>query len=205
MSSIIYTVKAKTIGIINSLVTKRDSIYLFSSFLYKDNIHAILDELLRNNVNDTYEIFCDGPAFSNYSAKNLIIVEHGSLKSLIAFWRSKYIIYDIGIYGQIKGGKNQILINTWHGTSLKRIEYYLDKNHRKGMPPLCTYSIAYSDFFQPIIKKAFGLDDKHVLITGEPRNDYLFEEGRTSILDKLGIGYSGKKLVIWMPTWRHNK
>ena len=67
---------------------------------------------------------------------------------------SKYIIYDIGIYGQIKGGKNQILINTWHGTSLKRIEYYLDKNHRKGMPPLCTYSIAYSDFFQPIIKKA---------------------------------------------------
>lgn len=205
MSSLFYRLKAKIIETINSIVPKKNSIYLFSTFLYKDNIHAILDEILRNKINDEYVIFCDGPAFTNYSENNVVKITHGSLKSMTAFWTSKYVFYDIGIYGQIKGGKNQFLVNTWHGTSLKRIEYFLEKNHRKGMPPLCSYSIAYSKFFQPIIEKAFGLDSDHVLITGEPRNDYLFEDEKKQIIQKLGIDNKDKKIVIWMPTWRQNK
>ena len=197
---------ATMIRILNGIIPKSlKKIYLFSTFLYKDNIQAILDEMIQDGFIDRYLVYCDGPAFSTYNHKNVFHVKHGTLKSFLAFFMSKYVIYDIGIYGQIKGGKNQYLVNTWHGTSLKRIEYYLEKNMRKGMPPLCTYSIAYSDFFKPVIQKAFGLDEEHVLVSGEPRNDYLFSENKSAILGKLGITHKYRSLVIWMPTWRQNR
>lgn len=205
MSNFIYKLKAKLIETMNSIVRKENRIYLFSSFLYKDNIQAILDEIILQRINERYTVYCDGPAFSDYTGKNIVHVRHGSIASLRAFLRSSYVIYDIGIYGQIKGGKNQVLLNTWHGTSLKRIEYYLDKNKRPGMPPLCTYSISYSEFFKPVIMKAFGLDEKHVFITGEPRNDYLFDVHKCDILNKLNLDTSNKRIIIWMPTWRQNK
>ena len=113
---------ARFIFLANVLIPKRNIIYLFSTMAYKDNIQAVLEEIINSNINNNYTIVCDGPGFDLYKGKNIIHVKHLTLYSLYMFLRSKFIIYDIGIYGQIKGGKNQVLINTWHGTSLKKIE-----------------------------------------------------------------------------------
>jgi CDP-glycerol glycerophosphotransferase (TagB/SpsB family) len=50
---------------------------------------------------------------------------------------------------------------------------------------------------------AFGVPYNNVLVTGEPRNDYLFNSQESNIIKKLGISRD-KKIIIWMPTYRQN-
>lgn len=193
------------IGLLNSIIPKRNNqIYLFSAFLYPDNIQAVYDAMRLYGVEKEYIVYCDGPGFAHYQNLGNRLVCHGSLSSVFKMLRSKYIVVDNGIYGLGHAGKDQILVNTWHGTSLKKIGRHLDGSESQSHPA-ATYAIAYSDFFVPVLSKAFGIEKSKVLVTGEPRNDYLYDHNCESILDELGISRScNDRVLLWMPTYRRD-
>jgi CDP-glycerol glycerophosphotransferase (TagB/SpsB family) len=64
----------------------------------------------------------------------------------------------------------------------------------------CDLFCSPSNFYNPIIAKAFGKKESNVLTTGYPRIDFLFQ--KTNCLERLGINLDEKKLVVYLPTFR---
>ncbi len=58
-----------------------------------------------------------------------------------------------------------------------------------------------SEFFNPIFRSAFGVEDGAIAITGLPRNDALFEGG-DALVRKLEERWKGATKIVYMPTFR---
>lgn len=198
----------KGIYLINRIIPKKSNyIYLRSHYEYKDNIHALLDCMLSFKLNEKFKIYCEGSEFKKYNEENVKYLSGNKFYMIWKFFRSKYVFFDGGIYGQSQPTKNQITINTWHGVSLKKIGYYIDGYNRNLNTRISTYNLVYSDFFIEVMSRAFKVPRECNLITGEPRNDYFFNTNiKGSYLEKLGINlHRDEKCMIWMPTYRKHK
>lgn len=187
---------------INTLIPKRkNQIFFSSTSIFKDNVSAVLDEFLKHDISKHYRIVLDGNGLEEYTGKNIEHVKHKSINSIWRFLRSKYIIYNNGVYGS-RSVKNQTSVNIWHGMGLKKIGYYNEKKKWKHIRT-ATHVIATSPFFISTMSYAFGVPAENVIITGNPRNDYLFNDGNR--LKKIGINkniYNG--IICWMPTYRNS-
>jgi CDP-glycerol glycerophosphotransferase (TagB/SpsB family) len=185
---------------INTLIPKRkNQIFFSSTSIFKDNVSAVLDEFLKHDISKHFRIVLDGNGLEEYKGNNIEHVKHKSIKSIWRFLRSKYIIYDNGVYGS-RSVKNQISVNIWHGMGLKKIGYYC-MERKKKYKQTATYVIAYSSYFKSTMSHAFGVPLENVIITGDPRNDYFFTDSNS--LKMIGINKSNYNGVIcWMPTYR---
>ena len=78
----------------------------------------------------------------------------------------------------------------------------MDTNHGANDPTRADYLIATSPFFRDIMSRSFkNIDTSHVLLTGQPRNDLMFE--KTPFFTKRNINVKDYESVgIWLPTYR---
>ncbi len=63
---------------------------------------------------------------------------------------------------------------------------------------LTHYTVATSEFFADLMAQSFYLPRERVLLTGLPRNEWLFRQEERHVLRKEGRA----KLVLWLPTFR---
>lgn len=137
--------------------------------------------------------------------------------------RAKYLVTNWRMLPFLIKKRNQVLIETWHGTPLKKIgldstiegnpltsqkeshKHYFDDAKRYD------YFVSPSAFCTRVFATAFGLDQLHkenILIeTGYPRNDFLIShlpEDEVRIKKELGIPLD-KKIILYAPTWRDNQ
>ena len=99
--------------------------------------------------------------------------------------------------------KSQVYLNTWHGTGPKK-----GGNSVKGRKD---YDFSYVDIVCVDGKYArdemvnwFNAKDEHLLYSGRPREDELFTFDSVTtarVRKNLDIPY-GKKVLLYMPTWR---
>ena len=188
----------------NIIIPKNKRFICFrSAFQYPDNIQAVLDALIKSGKDKKYKLICIGNGFDNYHQNNIVKVKDKTVKAMLYFFISKYVVWDVGIFYSVPAIKSQISLNLWHGTSLKKIGFYEEeeKPYRTS-----TYAIAYSPLFAEKISHAFDIPLHDVLVTGEPRNDYFAVQAADEILLKCNIPV-GKdyRYVIWMPTFRQSK
>ncbi len=125
--------------------------------------------------------------------------------------RAKYWIMNSNVRPFLKPRKEQVYVQTWHGTPLKKIgldmpgsELDYGKEGKKF-----SYMISPSKYCSEKLVSAFGLQGREdiVLETGYPRNDALFTFDQAkvnSILRELDIP-RGKKLILYAPTFRDDK
>ncbi len=137
-----------------------------------------------------------------------------STKYWVTNWRTKAFM---------KKKQQQVLIETWHGTPLKKIGIdseinneimaKQDKKHKMYLDDArqFDYFVSPSAFCTRVFTTAFGLDQLHkedILIeTGYPRNDFLLtysEEDVADIRERLSIP-ADKKVILYAPTWRDNQ
>ncbi len=110
---------------------------------------------------------------------------------------------------------DQVHVQTWHGTPLKRIghdivdprffnERYLEQMDREAAG--WDYLVSPSPFCTEVLPRAFGYDGK-VLEIGYPRNDLLLcpdtARVRTEVRAELGIA-DDQRVLLYAPTWREN-
>lgn len=102
----------------------------------------------------------------------------------------------------------KIVIDTWHGFPLKNMFYtdphYFNKNSIAPFWKQIDYSLSYSDLYSKIVNKSIKVDPENFVITGSPRNDFLFNENisRALLLKLLGKEDNGQKFIFFMPTFR---
>src|SRR5690606_20876234 len=107
------------------------------------------------------------------------------------------------------GNKEKIVIDTWHGLPLKTMFYsdphYFDKNKIEPYWKEVDYLTSYSDFYSKTINEAIKVDPENFVITGSPRNDFLFnnkDKNRELLLKLLGKEDNGQRLIFYIPTFR---
>lgn len=122
-----------------------------------------------------------------------------TLKSLYYTSKSKYIFYThVSPIQGISSKKEQIIINLWHGcgykNDVKSNEKYINRNY-------FDYVLVPGNLFIDTKAKFFGCKKEQILPIGYPRYDVLLNENEYT--KKFVTNFKkGKKLVVWMPTFR---
>ena len=140
-----------------------------------------------------------------------------------ALGRAKYWICNYRIYDHIRPKKEQVYVQCWHGTPLKRLGFDIE-NSQNAMNSLeeirekyrtdaarFAYILSPSAFASEKFASAWNLNETgqrdKVIEIGYPRNDYLYHytpEDIAHIKKNLGIP-EDKKVLLYAPTWRDNQ
>lgn len=169
----------------------------FALFIYIINNHFDYRNIwLVDDINKEKEYH---KIINNYTkSNNFLIVRKNSIKGLWFFLKSKYIFHTHGIYNKLPLLDDQINFNLWHGMPLKNIGY-LDNN---ALVPKSNYLLATSLVFQRIMAKSFNVVQEKVLITGQPRNDFILDK-KFNLLELFNLEVDQfRKSILWMPTYR---
>lgn len=101
----------------------------------------------------------------------------------------------------------QKVLQTWHGTPLKRLAL-----HRPGFDPRRMAAVvkesrrwdvllAQNTYSERVLRKAYAFVGRPIWVEGYPRNDALATEDGTAIRTALGIG-ADERVLLYAPTWR---
>lgn len=155
---------------------------------------------------------------------NTSLVKSGTSECERLLHRAKYWILNFRALDHWKPRRNQIYVQCWHGTPLKRLGYDIT-NSDNAMNSISeirekyrndaerfNYMISPCDFVTEKFTSAwnlrkFGKEDA-VLEVGYPRNDFLTnysEQDEKRIKEKLNISGRNKKIILYAPTWRDNQ
>ncbi|MDQ0990890.1 bifunctional glycosyltransferase/CDP-glycerol:glycerophosphate glycerophosphotransferase [Streptomyces sp. V3I7] len=128
---------------------------------------------------------------------------------------SRYIVTNGHLPDWIERRPGQVIVETWHGTMLKKIGHDIDTLHfdRRYQEKLALEAkqwsllVSSNRFSTPILQRAFSYDGE-ILEAGYPRNDYLYAADGDRIAARvrreLGLP-AGKKVVLYAPTWRDDQ
>ncbi|GAB3631095.1 hypothetical protein GCM10027421_04480 [Microbacterium shaanxiense] len=104
----------------------------------------------------------------------------------------------------------QKVLQTWHGTPLKRLAL-----HRRGFDPRRMAAVvkesrrwdvllAQNTYSERILKKAYAFFGKPIWTDGYPRNDVLTTDDGAATRKALGIG-ADERVLLYAPTWRDDR
>lgn len=110
-----------------------------------------------------------------------------------------------------EGNLRQKLVLLWHGMPLKAMGF-CDKTESpanlrfiKAMSQKVNLIIATSNLTKSALCACFFVDPRKIIVTGQPRNDYLFdiELQRRRLQDLIGVPLSRyRAIIMWLPTFR---
>ncbi len=206
-----------------------DKTVLFIAFHgkgYSDSPKAIYEEMLKDERFKNYKFIW---AIKNHKKKDIKIegakiVEYLSIPYFYYLSKAKYWIFNCKMPAYIIKKDEQIYLQTWHGTPLKRLghdihvdektTFYRSKVDAKTMyesydidVARYNYMISPNPFCTKVFQSAFGIDRERLIETGYPRNDIMVnasEKDKLEIKKSLGIPLD-KKVILYAPTWRDNQ
>lgn len=206
-----------------------DKLILFESFggrSYSDSPKAIYLELLNNSKYNDYKfiwLFNDSSKYKYLENKRTKVVKKGSSEYYKCYARAKYWIVNSIVKESIIKKKNQIYVQCWHGTPLKKIRCDITVNgsvmntvseNRKRNDidaKRFDYLLSPSNYATEKFISAFNLKklgkENIIIEKGYPRNDYLVnykENNIKEIKTKLNIP-KNKKIILYAPTFRDNE
>jgi CDP-glycerol glycerophosphotransferase len=135
---------------------------------------------------------------------------------------SRYIVTNHRIGDWFQRHPDQVVLQTWHGTPLKKIGRDVKEVHFAYAPgmrqalqgaanypklPEWSYLLSPNPFSTKILKRAFAFKGE-MIEAGYPRNDVLYSPDAGSIAAavraRIGIP-AGKRVVLYAPTWRDDQ
>ena len=211
------------------LTTKVDNkSIIFESFMgrqYSCSPKAIYLELINNPKYKDYRFIWafNKPGDFEFLAnnKNTIIVKYGSKKYYKEYSKCKYWITNSRIPEVIIKKKEQVYIQCWHGTPLKKLGFDIEVTGGNAMNSIkdiqrkyltdskkYSYMVSPSRFCTEKFTSSFRLKDSNIIKeVGYPRNDFLINYKKTDVIRikrELKIP-KDKKVILYAPTWRDNQ
>ena len=192
-------------------------VMLFQSYFgsqYSCNPRAVYEEIARRDLGLTCVwVTGDGRFRAPRPAETVLA---GTREHYEALSTARYLVSNTGLQDWFVKRDDQIYVQTWHGSPLKRIGLDIEaptfERGRRRMEALRDDAAAWdlllsqSPFTTPILRRAlrYGGD---VAELGYPRNDRLHGPGlareTARARERLGIP-AGRRVVLYAPTWRDN-
>ncbi len=170
-------------------------IMLYSNMGFRDNIKALYDYLIETGYNEKYSIICSTNDYYNFVdriPKNVHFISN--IRGIFEYFRAGYVYYCFGKL-PIYHGKDQKVIQMWHGSAFKAPDKGMLKGHSFDKP-YYTNVFSTSKHFAPIFSYCFSIPEDQVIICGQPRCDIMFKGN-----PNYDFGHY-KKLILWTPTFR---
>ena len=186
----------------------------FKGTQYSDSPRALHEELVRRGV-DIEHLFVvrDDQVQVPPTATP---VRMWSPRWYEALATSRYIVANNHLPDWFQKRDGQIVVQTWHGTPLKKIGHDIEAIHFADQRYLERVEkevqnwdmlVSPNSFSTPILKRAFGFPGEMVE-SGYPRNDILrrpdTEQQEREIRRRIGLP-DGKRVVMYAPTWRDDQ
>ena len=181
---------------------------LFSKSGNGDSVYPVAQEL-RKRRPDMKFFFCTNPKNKKdfIEMADEILVEK-SLRFKYVCAKAKYMVSPMG-FPRMKKRKGQVLVQTWHGSPLKKLYLSKDAANKKYLKYTRNFRdtdmfCSQGDFHNGNLAEAFNLKSEQIMNTGVPRNDILFsadEKFKTDLKKELGLPCD-KKVLFYCPTWR---
>lgn len=175
---------------------------------YGDNARALFEYMLETGCNRKYELvwLVKEPSEYLHISENQENVRFLSFDWSLseskaerdAYYRAiclaKYI-FMTDAYGFCRNArKDQIRVQLWHGCGFKtRINFSRCEKRYE-------YNIVISETYKRIHQEIYGLREDQVLVTGYPKNDWLFYPDK-DWKQKLNIP-KARHYIFWLPTFR---
>lgn len=217
------TFKIRTIGL-----KVDDKLMIFGCYggsAYACSPKAIYETMIKDEKFKDYTFIWCFKNIEKYqelqSNKNTILVKQGSKQYQKYMASAKYWIFNYKIAEHIYPKKNQVFIQCWHGTPLKRLGYdliHFDNalNTIKGIKKRYqieakkfSYFLSPSKFATEKFISAWNLKqigkENIIIEQGYPRNDFLYnytKQEEEKIKEKLGLQHNHKKIILYAPTYR---
>jgi CDP-glycerol glycerophosphotransferase len=193
----------------------RDAV-LFNSFTgrqYSDSPRAIHEELVARGIPlDHLWVVRDGQVALPESASP---VRLSGADWYDAFATCRYIVTNQHLPEWFRRREGQVVVQTWHGTPLKRIAHdiadvrFADLTYLSRLDeevPNWSLLLSPNRFSTPILRSAFRFDGE-ILESGYPRNDVLCRDTSKvakEVRERLALP-ADKKIVLYAPTWRDDE
>ena len=211
-----------------------DKTVLFACFngkSYTDSPKAIYEYMLSDEKYKDYKFvwFFKNKLFQNYEFlsknPNTKVISKKSKEYKKYLQTAKYWVFNYKIPDYIKPKKNQVFLQCWHGTPLKRLGcdlIHFDnqlntmdemKKRYKVESEKFSYFISPSKFASEKFISAWNLKEigkEDIIIEkGYPRNDFLFKYTENDVKEIkeriIGENIQGKKIILYAPTYRANQ
>lgn len=210
------------------LVPVDEKMAIFISFHgkgYSDSPKAIYEEMLKDKRFSGYKFIW---AIKHAKKKGIEVpgakvVNYFSIPYFYYMAKAKFWIINCKMPMYISKKPNQIYLQTWHGTPLKRLGNDIEAPegttfYRSGMSfesmaksyeidaERYNYMVSPNEFSTEVFQSAFLVKREKMIETGYPRNDFIVnadEKICREIKRKYGIP-EDKKVVLYAPTWRDN-
>lgn len=208
-----------------------EKVVLFESFMgrkYVDSPKAMYEYMLKSKEYKDFEFvwFFKNPDDYKHIAKNkrTKVVKYGSKAYYKYYATSKYWVTNSRVPDTIVKKKNQVYIQCWHGTPLKKLGFDIEVKGGNAMNSLkdirykyqvdskkYSYMVSPSAFCTEKFISAFNLKavgkEDIVIEKGYPRNDFLVNYTKKDI-DRVKKALKlpkDKKIILYAPTWRDNQ
>ncbi|UQW99783.1 bifunctional glycosyltransferase family 2 protein/CDP-glycerol:glycerophosphate glycerophosphotransferase [Streptomyces sp. RerS4] len=178
-----------------------------------DSPRAIHEELLRRGEKlEHIWLVRDGRAEVPPTAR---AVQYDSLEAWDVLARARYYVTNDSVPLTFRRRPGQTVVQTWHGAPLKQIgydfthDYYTSPEVLEGLEhdsAQWTLLASPSTWATPVLRRALGYQGE-VVESGSPRVDALLRPDADRIAEvrrRLGLP-EGKKVVLYLPTWRENR
>ena len=197
---------------------------VFDGRKFCDSPKALYLEILNNKEYKDYKCIWAFREPDNYKFllknKNTKIVKSESSEYYKYFAKSKYWIVNYRLSDIFLKKKNQVYVQCWHGTPLKRLGCDINvegnllstkneiHNQYRTDSKRYNYMISPSKFCTEKFMSAFDIKDKNIMIEkGYPRNDFIVNHTKKDverIKKELDIP-KNKKVILYAPTFRDNQ
>lgn len=202
----------------------RKNTVLFSSFFgraYSDSPRALFEYMAEKYPDKKYVWVLNSEDDAANMARvsgHVRRVTTDSLKYYYYLARAEYYITNVRQPEWYVKRDGAILLQTWHGTPLKRLVFDLEdvfaaqptEYKKRFYRQACQWDYLISDnaFSSEAFASAFGFPREKMLEMGYPRNDILYAadaaERTRDIKKRLGVP-PDKKIVLYAPTWRDDE
>ncbi|MCD9903063.1 CDP-glycerol glycerophosphotransferase family protein, partial [Streptomyces sp. MT29] len=144
------------------------------------------------------------------------VVTWGTRECYEALARSRYVVVNTAIGDWFVARPGQRVVQTWHGTPLKKIGADLLGSSKSNPAYIASLPHSYRQFDFVVSPNAYTTEimsrayciEGDMFESGYPRNDVFYapdrEERAARVRERLGLP-EGKKVVLYAPTWREDQ
>ncbi|RAG81710.1 CDP-glycerol:glycerophosphate glycerophosphotransferase [Streptacidiphilus pinicola] len=188
---------------------------VFEGRSYSCSPRAVHEEMLRRGDGEVAHLWAvlDRRMPTPPNARSVVI---GSSEWYEALARSRWVVGNTHLPVELERREGQVVVQTWHGTPLKRIgfdfdnDWFTDTDYLRRLEHEAKQwqvLLSPNRFSTPILRQAFHYEGE-VLESGYPRNDVLQAADRelraNAVRQRLGLP-AGKRVVLYAPTWREHR
>lgn len=195
----------------------QQKIILFDSFYgerYSDNPKALYLYAKEHFTNYRLIWIIDRHCEQKFQSYGVPYVVKNTIKALYLESVAKLWVTNTALPQEKKPNNKQYVLQTWHGTPLKRIGFDQvdfqngDRNAVIEDTNKWSYLITPNQYSHNIFVKTFPMDNLTLIDSGYPRNDFLYKYNDENVINtkkRFCIYDSSSYIILYVPTWRDDE